>query len=184
MCLQSLRKIGTSLESGSAEEALTARKKCMIIPKADALGKLCVRWARWEREREWERERGKVRRKWLHQKSAEVGEEFTLSPYLKVALLRLIQMVTIVDLWITPPLPKRSHFCSVPLLWHATTSDRRTEEKGLNVRLNSRSSRRKKESNYYKKLLRFVLGHRRTIFATHVLRSLGPPWGYFSHLWS
>ena len=46
-----------------------------IIGSAEALPLLCVRYFRWERERERYRER----RKWRHQCRAKVGDEFTLS---------------------------------------------------------------------------------------------------------
>ena len=48
----------------------------IIIGSAEALPILCVRCARWERERE--RERYRERRKWRHQCPAKIGDEFTL----------------------------------------------------------------------------------------------------------
>ena len=49
-----------------------------IIGSTEALPILCVRCARWERERYRERER--VRRKWSHLSSAEIGEEVCTFP--------------------------------------------------------------------------------------------------------
>ena len=49
--------------------------KCVIIGSAEALPILCVRYFRWERERDTERER----RKWRHHCRAKIGDEFTLS---------------------------------------------------------------------------------------------------------
>ena len=48
-----------------------------IIGSAEALPILCVRYFRWERERDTEIER--ERRKWRHQCRAKIGDEFTLS---------------------------------------------------------------------------------------------------------
>ena len=54
-----------------------------IIGSAEALPILCVRCARWKRERERERERYRERkrdrRKWRHHCRAKIGDEFTLS---------------------------------------------------------------------------------------------------------
>ena len=48
-----------------------------IIESAEALPILCVRYFRWEREREIQTER--ERRKWRHHCRAKIGDEFTLS---------------------------------------------------------------------------------------------------------
>ena len=48
-----------------------------IIGSAEALPILCVRYFRWEREREIQTER--ERRKWRHHCRAKIGDEFTLS---------------------------------------------------------------------------------------------------------
>ena len=49
------------------------------IGSAEALPILCVRYFRWEREIQTERERGRERRKWRHHCRAKIGDEFTLS---------------------------------------------------------------------------------------------------------
>ena len=50
--------------------------KWSIIGNAEALPILCVRYIRWERERDTERER----RKWRHHCRAKIGDEFCPSP--------------------------------------------------------------------------------------------------------
>ena len=49
-----------------------------IKGSAEALPILCVRYFRWERERDTERERERERRKWRHHCRAKIGDEFTL----------------------------------------------------------------------------------------------------------
>ena len=51
-----------------------------IIGSAEALPILCVRYIRWERERDTERERERERRKWRHHCRAKIGDEFCTSP--------------------------------------------------------------------------------------------------------
>ena len=55
----------------------------IIIGSAEALPILCVRYIRWERERDTERER--ERRKWRHHCRAKIGDEFCTSPCQKCA---------------------------------------------------------------------------------------------------
>ena len=55
----------------------------IIIGSAEALPILCVRYIRWERERDTERER--ERRKWRHHCRAKIGVEFCTSPCQKCA---------------------------------------------------------------------------------------------------
>ena len=56
-----------------------------IIGSAEALPILCVRYFRWEREREIQRERERERRKWRHHCRAKIGDEFCTSPCQKCA---------------------------------------------------------------------------------------------------
>ena len=51
----------------------------LIIGSAEALPILCVRYFRWERERERYRQTERERRKWRHHCRAKIGDEFTLS---------------------------------------------------------------------------------------------------------
>ena len=51
----------------------------LILGSAEALPILCVRYFRWEREIQTERERDRQRRKWRHHCCAKIGDEFTLS---------------------------------------------------------------------------------------------------------
>ena len=73
-----------------------------IIGSAEALPVLCVRYFRWERERERDTERD--RRKWRHHCRAKIGDEFTLS---------LPKIRTIGD-DLTLFLSKNSHFSFLP----------------------------------------------------------------------
>ena len=73
-----------------------------IIGSAEALPILCVRYFRWEREREIQRER----RKWRHHFRAKIGDEFTLP---------LPKIRTIGDaLALTLSFAKNSHFSLLP----------------------------------------------------------------------
>ena len=73
-------------ETYAAEKMRTGRqtdRPCyFIIESAEALSILCVRCARWgrerERDRERERERERERRKWRHYCRAKISDEFTL----------------------------------------------------------------------------------------------------------
>ena len=51
----------------------------VIIGSTEALPILCVRYFRWERERERYRQIERERRKWRHHCRAKIGDEFTLS---------------------------------------------------------------------------------------------------------
>ena len=55
---------------------------CNIIGNAEAFPILCMRYIRWERERDTERER----RKWRHHCRAKIGNEFCTSPCQNVHL--------------------------------------------------------------------------------------------------
>ena len=83
------RAFAAEQPSGRLAIALASpRQRCeCIIGSAEALPILCVRCARWERERETKRER--VRRKWRHVSSAELGDEFCTFPCKKNCTLLL-----------------------------------------------------------------------------------------------
>ena len=62
----------------STVSVVTGHMRC-IIGSAEALPILCVRYFRWERERDTDRQRGRERRKWRHHCRAKIGDELTLS---------------------------------------------------------------------------------------------------------
>ena len=131
-----------------------------IIESAEALPLLCVRCARWEKEREREIQR----RKWRHLSSAEIGDEFQVAPFLAkiCTLAKSFALFLAKNLHLSfSPLEgrwvhtfrcqkrcalrnsSRSSFCFCQMAWQGI----KARNKRSNFRLHRPSSHRKNESN-------------------------------------
>ena len=137
----------------------------VIIGSAEALPILCVRYIRWEREREIqrerERERERERRKWRHHCRAKIGDEFCTSPCQKFAPQFLPSWMALSSHF---PLPKTLHF-SKQFAFFALSNgviDRgsKQESKRSNFRLHRSSFSSKKSKNWIK-LIPKTIGNRK-----------------------
>ena len=133
----------------------------LIIGSAEALPILCVRYIRWEREREIQRERERERRKWRHHCRAKIGEEFCAFPCQNFAPQFLTFWNALSSHF---PLPKTLHFSKQFVFFALSNgvidSGSKQQSTRSNFRLH-RSSFSSKKSKKWIKLIPKTIGNRK-----------------------